>query len=183
VTATKPATKRYTAKGADFGSSQTADGFRPYRYTLRRQWQPRWDSAHAGETVAWIMLNPSTADAEQDDPTIRRCVTFSDRWGYSSLVILNLFAWRSTDPRQLVGPPVEAVVGPENDAHIEHACGYADAFVVAWGTDGALHSRDRAVLSILWRMGRQAWCLGKTRGNHPRHPLYVRGDTQPLPYP
>ncbi len=84
-----------------------------YRYRLDRAWE-RDD--HGLGTVTWVMLNPSTADADVDDPTIRRCIGFSKAWGYNALTVVNLFAWRATSPRDLCA--VEDPVGPDNEAHL-----------------------------------------------------------------
>jgi hypothetical protein len=97
-----------------------------YRYTLMR----RWGAKPGGLT--WIMLNPSTADAEQDDPTIRRCMTFTQKFGYDSMVVVNLFALRATDPRELLD--AEDPLGPENGIWVRKACHQGALVVAAWGS-------------------------------------------------
>src|SRR5689334_18589152 len=108
-----------------------------YRYRLWRQWDP------AKPAVAFVMLNPSTADATTDDPTIRRCFGFAQGWGFGRLEVVNLFALRATDPRELARHPDP--VGPANDAHIAAALALTDQAVAAWGCGGALRERGARV--------------------------------------
>jgi hypothetical protein len=147
-----------------------------YRYVLRRRWAPE-------ETVLWIMLNPSTADATSDDPTIRRCRSFSRRWGYGALAVVNLFSYRSTDPKALRARAFTGgrslVVGPETDAYIRREAAAARMIVAAWGTRGAFLGRGQVVLALLEEAGWAVHCLGTTRGGHPQHPLYVPGNARP----
>lgn len=145
-----------------------------YRYTLQRSWLP------TDPHMCWIMLNPSTADADVDDPTVRRCVRFAERLGMGGLVVVNLFALRATDPKTL--RRVEDPVGPENDEAILEAAKAASRVVVAWGAHGGLLLRDRKVTETLKRHGIALECMGITRDGHPRHPLYLRGDTEPVPF-
>jgi hypothetical protein len=129
-----------------------------YRYRLTRSWAP-------GPAVAFVMLNPNLADAERDDPTIRRAIGFAKAWGFGELVVVNLFAWRCRDPRDLARVPDP--IGPDNDAHLADL---PPDVVVAWGNHGALLGRAGEVLR---RLG-EATCLGGTLRGEPRHPLYVR---------
>lgn len=101
-----------------------------YRYSLRR----RWDAA--GARVAFVLLNPSTADGRRDDPTIRRCIGFAREWGFGGLEVVNLFACRSTHPGGLRS--AQDPVGPENDRFLAAAWDRADRVIVAWGNHGAL---------------------------------------------
>jgi hypothetical protein len=143
----------------------------PYRYTLWRVWNT------ALPRVAFILLNPSTADAKLDDPTVRRCVGFARAWGFGSLELVNLFAYRATHPRELKTAPDP--VGPANDDTILQAVSSAQLIVVGWGTHGGLYGRDRAVLRLL----PDSICsLGATRDGFPRHPLYLKQATAPVPY-
>lgn len=145
----------------------------PYRYRLWRHWR-----REAG-AVLFVMLNPSTADAKSDDPTLRRCLAFSRRWGYGGVEVVNLFAWRATDPRALA--LAADPIGPHNDSVVAAAAAAAHAVVVAWGAGGKLDGRDRAVASLL-RPYRPR-CLGVTAAGAPRHPLYVRADQRLLRWP
>lgn len=140
-----------------------------YRYTLHREiHQPvRWV-----RPMLFVMLNPSTADASKDDPTIRRCFSFAKREGCASLTVVNLFALRATDPKDLGW--AEDPVGPENDRHIQeqvskHATGW---IVAAWGSNTMAFKRAERVVHMLG----DVWCLGTTKLGAPRHPLYVLGD-------
>jgi hypothetical protein len=142
-----------------------------YRYRLRRTWLPELPP------VLWIMLNPSTADAATDDPTIRRCMRFAQRWGgFGGLEVCNLFALRSTDPkalRQAADP-----VGPDNDRAILEASKAAGCVVVAWGAGGELKGRGRIVARALSFVRADLVCLGRTQRGHPLHPLYVPYETE-----
>jgi hypothetical protein len=146
-----------------------------YRYRLDRTWDEPMDGK-AGY-VAWVMLNPSTADAELDDPTIRRCIAFTRSWGYSALSVVNLFALRATDPTQLrvsTDP-----VGPENNAHLIEVTAGSQLTVAAWGSSwpGPLADYVRRVGAELRQPG-DVRCLGRTGQGDPRHPLYVKGTTE-----
>ncbi len=140
----------------------SADG--RYRYRLSRRWDRR------GQTVAFCLLNPSTADAERDDATIRRCIGFARAWGYGGVEVVNLFALRATRPETL--QRATDPVGPENDRHIARAVRRADTVVIAWGAHGALRGRHAEVLALLGRPARLR-CFGWTRSRQPRHPLYL----------
>ena len=119
------------------------------------------------------MLNPSTADARCDDPTIRRCLGFARAWGFSVLEVRNLFAWRATDPRKLLMAP-DPTGGRRGDRELLIAGG-ADLIVAAWGA-WVPFGRDQEALKMLG--GGRLMCLGRTRNGQPRHPLYVRGDAE-----
>ena len=145
-----------------------------YRWWLERVWQP------AAPRLLFIGLNPSRADGQRDDPTLRRLVGFAQRWGYGSLEVLNLFARISPSPavlRRAADP-----VGAEADAWLRHrllAQPQAPVWL-GWGNQGAWQGRDRAVRALL--QGRPLWSLGLTAAGQPRHPLYVAGTValQPL---
>ena len=143
---------------------------RIYRYTLQRAWAP------SRGIVMFVGLNPSTADETSDDPTIRRCIRFAMDWGYGGIVVTNLFAYRSTDPRRLLA--VTDPIGPDNDRWLAHFSERVGLTVVAWGARGGLHDRDAQVL----RSTRKPHCLGFTEAGAPRHPLYIRADTCPVPF-
>jgi hypothetical protein len=123
------------------------------------------------------MLNPSTADAFQLDPTNRRCVGFAQAWGYGSMVTTNIFAFRSTDPVGL--RTANDAVGPANDEEILTAAKNADLVIAAWGTHGELYGRGTAVRDMLATAGIERHVLRLTKDGHPGHPLYVAGDTVP----
>ena len=147
----------------------TFDSTGAYRYHLWRE----WDSALP--PVTFVMLNPSTADAGHDDPTIRRCVGFAQSWGYGRLEVVNLFAYRATSPRELFA--ADDPVGPENEAWLRSATN-AREVVVAWGDYGRA-SRG----TLVWIAAPAPRCLGLTALGQPRHPLYLPKDRTPQPWP
>lgn len=142
-----------------------------YRYFLSRTW------SDFPIKVAFIGLNPSTADATMDDPTIRRCVGFAKAWGAGSLWMVNLFGFRATKPANLLLAPNP--IGPENDVWLERAVAGADIVIAAWGNHGQLKNRGD---EIAQKFAGKLHALGLTGIDMPRHPLYVRADVQPEPY-
>lgn len=152
------------------GAVLSADGC--YRYRLWRQWGD-------ARTVVFVMLNPSTADATADDPTIRKCVGFAKRLGFGRLEVVNLFAWRATNPRML--SRAAEPVGCENDQTILERCLAADLVIAAWGAtqgvDQLVTRRIHVVQSILRSAGVTAMCLGQSKAGRPRHPLMLSYET------
>ena len=158
-----------TATIHDNGAHISSDG--QYRYGLWRSWGD-------GPRLPFVMLNPSTADASLDDPTIRRCIGFAKRDGYGGLIVVNLYAYRATDPKALLA--CADAVGPSNDDYLRGTINGSRKrdvpLIAAWGVN-AKPERVRAVLGLI---GGARWlCLGKTKHGHPKHPLYIKGD-QPL---
>jgi len=158
-----------------------------YRYLLWRR------TGETGRKVVFVMLNPSTADHEKDDPTIRRCMGFARKWGYRRLEVVNLFAYRATDPKKL-GEARKAgidVVGPKNDEFISQAVVDAGLVVMAWGNHRRSLVEDR-IQKIMWmfrmwemngpNLCKQVMCLGLTNNGSPRHPLYVMNEAALVPY-
>lgn len=140
---------------------------RTYRYLLRRR-----VSLESG-VVLWVMLNPSTADERVEDPTIRRCTDFTRRWNYGTLEVVNLYALRATDPRELLCHTDP--VGPENDTHIVAAMRRATFTILAWGASPEPLAR-KASVTLLAQQDVSIptpYVLGWTKDGHPRHPLYV----------
>ena len=147
-----------------------------YRFTLKRTYVGNHLFPNKRGTVLWVMLNPSTADALQDDPTVRRCMKFSFRWGYHQVSVCNLFAFRATNPGVL--RTTEDPVGERNDMSIRSEMTMAQLIILAWGNHGKLHGRGAEVAKLAqMEFAKKTWCLGLTKLRHPRHPLYVRGDT------
>ena len=140
-----------------------------YRYSLERS----WDSGTG--TVVFIGLNPSTADHKQDDPTIRRCVGFAKSWGFQSMVIVNLFAFRATMPKdlKLAANPI----GPNNNYWLKKTIKSADLAVACWGNHGSFLERDKTV--IMWFS--QLHCIVLNKSLHPAHPLYLKANLTPIP--
>jgi len=143
---------------------------RKYRYRLWRTWgvpdQP------TKRLCLFILLNPSTADERADDRTVQRCRAFAQSWGFGGMDVVNLFAFRSTDPTALRGVPDP--IGPSNDAAILSALQRAEQVVCAWGGHGTLHNRGAAVMRMLQGKGVEAFCFGRTRTGQPVHPSRLR---------
>lgn len=162
----------------------TISGDGLYRYMLVRAWAPFGDCT-TWKSLAVIGLNPSTADAEKDDPTIRKCMKFARAWGYNEIVMLNLFALRATDPEVMKafrGDPI----GPENDATIKRMAQGREV-LCAWGNDGEHLGRGAAVLELLRYSavtlpGLHLKALGSNKNGQPKHPLYLADSTTPEPF-
>lgn len=157
----------------------TADGIRrwaefsdcgTYRYTLGREWD------ESLRRLLFILLNPSTADAQHDDPTNRLGVGFAKRWGYGSVLFVNLFAFRTPYPVDL--KRASDPVGPDNDHWIQLEATRADRIVAAWGVHGVYRRRNRAVMRQVQGM----YCLGLTKAGHPLHPLRQPGNLELVPF-
>ncbi|HPG94993.1 MAG TPA: DUF1643 domain-containing protein [Dokdonella sp.] len=138
-----------------------------YRYSLTRR-----VNSNRHTWCVFVMLNPSTADATADDPTIRACTEFARRWECGWLQVVNLFAWRATDPREL--DAVTDPIGPLNLQHMEDAVRNGDIVVFAWGANGGAIGRSAGI-----SLGRRfvAHHLGRNKDGSPRHPLYVKRST------
>lgn len=134
-----------------------------YRYNLGR----RWGDLMARHLV-WVMLNPSTADADTDDNTIRKCIYFTHREGFSRLTVVNLFAFRSTDPDAMLALPEDEARGPENGSEIAAMARDADMIVCAWGNPGG-----KLIPEALWPYRMKCYHLGLNGGGSPKHPLYL----------
>ena len=140
----------------------TFSSCRKYRYSLSRIWDKK------KKYVLFIGLNPSTANEEEDDPTIRRCVNYSKDWGYGGFIIVNLFAYRTALPSNL--KKVKYPIGSENDKYIVTLSKKADITVAAWGNNGSLYSRDKQVLNLVPSL----MCLKINKSGQPAHPLYLK---------
>lgn len=145
-----------------------------FRYRLTR----RWD--YTSPVLVFVMLNPSTADAAVDDPTIRRCMSFARIANYGGIEVVNLYAYRCSKPEglNLAGWPV----GVDNDRHIEEAC--RDKIVYcAWGAHARRNTvRMWTVYQIIRRVALSVNALAITNDGMPRHPLYLSGSCKPFPY-
>lgn len=144
-----------------------------FRYRLWRC----WDSSLPSRRLLFVMLNPSTADADVDDPTIRRCVSFAQVHGFTMLEVVNLFAFRATKPAELASKAYQH--GPDNDRHIAAAATDAQGICLAWGAHGgrpAVEARVQLVLPIIRRHASvPLQCLSITSNGHPAHPLMLSG--------
>lgn len=143
---------------------------RTWRYVLERCWD------EALPTLNVIALNPSTADEELDDPTVRRCLGFARDWGFGRLLVTNLFAVRATDPRVLRQVPDP--IGSENDRYIEWAARQASLVLACWGNHGALNERASDVWPVLCNRTAEVRHFGLTKTGQPKHPLYLPSTAQ-----
>jgi hypothetical protein len=164
-----PGLDDYESAGAEF------DAGRIYRYSLHRMWgggrTEQW------RTVLWVMLNPSTADENVLDPTLRRCENFTRAWGYHGFEVCNLFAYRSTDPDALPDVACDIIGNPQNDEAIRTAGERNDLIVVGWGSHKVAGERAKTVAAMLSRMKRTMRCLGTNQDGSPWHPLYIAAST------
>lgn len=141
-----------------------------YRYSLTRLWNPRLP------IVLFVGLNPSTADANNDDNTIRRCIGFAKAWFCGGLIMANLFAFRSRYFKPLKSVPDP--VGPDNDVYLRQLHRGSDMTVSCWGTNGRFLERDNEVLSELVRI-KPVHCIQTTKDGIPGHPLYLKKELKP----
>ncbi len=146
---------------------------RRYRYMLYR----RIEGNPPNKICLFVCLNPSTADETHDDPTVRLCIGFAREWGFGAMVLVNVFAYRSTDPKRLY--TMADPIGSRNDAWIALAAGRASRIVVAWGNHGAHRGRGDQVLEMLLELNPTVMRFGLTKTGQPRHPLRMK-KTQPL---
>jgi len=144
---------------------------RKYRYSLWRIWDPSKDK------ILFIALNPSTADENKDDATIRRITDFSDQWGFGGFYVCNLFAFRATKPVdmfQSVSPVSDPMDILANDREMIHTAALCTKIVFCWGNEGAADQR----CFVVQKMFPEAWCFGTTHSGQPKHPLYLAKDTR-----
>ena len=158
-----------------------------HRYALERTIVPYEPSAVAENRLMLVLgVNPSKADAQVDDPTVRRVYGFAASLGYARIAMANKFAYRATDVKELQALPLDKAVGPECDAHLERLMLAADVVVAAWGPlaklKGAQRQRWKDVVRIADRTGRALMCWGTAQDGHPRHPLYLPGDAPLAPW-
>lgn len=142
---------------------------REYRYRLWRAWDLNKPA------IAFVMLNPSTADEVSLDPTCRRCRNYAEDWGYGKLIVGNIFALRSTDPNELYEHPDP--VGPENDKYLREVCADAEKVIAAWGNHGQYQDRGREVAEML---DVDLYALDTNNSGEPVHPLYQPSDIEPV---
>ena len=150
---------------ADFSACRT------WRYSLTRCWVPE-DIANPNKMVAFCGLNPSTADERLDDNTITRCIRFARSWGYSGMYMLNAYGFRSTDPVGLW--KTSDPVGPGNDQFIQSYASKVAKVVLAWG----VHCDPNRANRVRSLIGTQVYCFGKNQDGSPKHPLYLRKDSE-----
>lgn len=140
-----------------------------YRYLLRRTWD------HSKPRALVIMLNPSTADAEIDDATIRSLIRLLRGLSYGSFEVVNLFAFRATDPKALFN--VTDPVGPRNLAIVEAAVGRCDIAICAWGAHPMARGASIDIRNAIRAIRPAMYCFGRTKNGDPKHPLYIKSGT------
>jgi hypothetical protein len=143
-----------------------------YRYALTRVWD------EDGKRALFVMLNPSTATEQQNDPTVERCERRARTLGFGSFRVTNIFAWRDTDPFKM--RKAEHPVGDENDATLLEAATWADTIICAWGTHGTHKNRGGEVAQLLRGLDKPLYHLGLSKAGHPKHPLYIAYSQQPM---
>lgn len=190
--------------GAYVGKGAVISACGNYRYHLWREWRgfgrpETWDWWQdddgkpavdgVGEPLGtpkaalFVMLNPSTADGDEDDRTIRRCVAFAQAWGYDRLEVVNLFAWRATEPKDMLALTAKGdPIGPRNQQYIDRAVGDAGIVVYGWGAHGGHIDQDETVLGWIEDADGVPHALRVTKDGFPSHPLYLPGDLTPVPY-
>lgn len=168
---------------ADIRRTATISECGKYRYHLARIWAE--GPSHTGLQHLWqprelifVMLNPSTADAYEDDPTIRRCIGFAKRDDYDSVGVMNLYAGRATKPNDLF--TMNDPEGPENEYHWEKLKKSAATIICAWGAEK--RAQKQAKKFIRFMEGRELHCLGRTKAGSPKHPLYLKAETSVEPF-
>tara|TARA_B100001094_G_C17999483_1_gene704394 strand:- start:121 stop:579 length:459 start_codon:yes stop_codon:yes gene_type:complete len=137
-----------------------------FRYRLWRVWDK------TKPKVLFIMLNPSTADENNDDPTIRRCINFAKSWGYGGVFIGNLFAYRTAYPKEL--KEAGFLIGDDNESHLKEMKGLCDKVVCAWGNQFEAPSRITSIFDNLY-------CIELSKTGIPKHPLYLKKELKPIP--
>ena len=138
---------------------------RRWRYLLWRRWDP------ARPVANFLMLNPSTADEWQLDPSCTRARLYAERWGYGALIVTNIFGWRATDPADMRA--TRDPVGRGNDAAILRAARESAIVVCAWGNHGAHLGRSTDVVALLRKTGVPLHALRINGAGEPAHPLYL----------
>lgn len=130
-----------------------------YRYELRRIFDD------AKPIVCFVGLNPSKADAEQDDPTILKCIAYTKNWGYGGFIMVNLFAYRATNPKDLYS--ITDPIGRDNDKYLQNAFDEAEKVICCWGKSGNLNGKNAEVLKVI----NKPYCLAKVKNGNPSSPI------------
>lgn len=149
---------------------------RKYRYCLWRIWR----NIAAPKYALWCLCNPSTADDDDLDPTLRRCQDFSQRWDFDAMCIVNAFGFRATDPADMRA--ADDPCGEDNDYWIARLATDASLSIAGWGTIGAHLNRPEAIRVLFNSIGKPLHCLNINADGSPQHPLFVRADVKPKPW-
>ncbi len=155
---------------------------RRHRYTLWREWDLMFGDSSSPRFVNFICLNPSTATETLDDPTIKRCIRFSKRWGYDAMCVTNIFAYRATNPVDMMVQ--DDPVGPDNDAWLRQVATDASLVIAAWSGHASFKGRSSEVRALLREIGKPVHYLKMGSGKNPEpwHPLYLPNSTEPVPW-
>ncbi len=148
---------------------------RVHRYALWRSFATLLSTAP--RYAMFIGLNPSTADEANDDPTIRRCMDYTKRWGFDAYVMTNLFAYRETNPEEM--KKAEDPVGPYNDRYLLELAKNAGIVIACWGNHGSFLNRATQIKLLIPNLH----CLMLTKSGEPGHPLYLKSNLKPIKYP
>lgn len=151
------------------------DGDR-YRYWLTRIWNPSLPLA------LFAMLNASTGDARKDDPTLRKDQTYARLWGYGGIAVVNLHAYRTPSPKELLSYNGDSV-GPLNDYWIRYWAAQSEIVICGWGANGSYRNRGEVVLALLRAAHPRVRCLRMTKSGFPEHPLYLPFNLVPMEIP
>ncbi len=164
-----------TFQKGDAASDAVYSDCERYRYALTRVWDA------TAPRILFVMLNPSKATEAQNDPTVERCERRARVLGYGGFRVMNIFAWRETDPKLL--RQASEPVGQENDRMLIDGIAWADLVLVGWGVHGEHLQRGPEVEALLRDAGAELHCLGMSKAGHPRHPLYIAYATAPQVWP
>ena len=157
-------------------SSAVFSDCKRYRYCLERRFNNFFSHHDGGKTIALLMLNPSTADEQVNDPTIRRCIVTAVAGGFHRLLVVNLFGWRATNSDEL--KVVDDPIGPANDGWIKYAADRSDTMICAWGNKGVSGGRAREVYEIIRHHNHLVRLGPLTKVGQPSHPLYLKKTVQ-----
>lgn len=141
-----------------------------YRYTLSRTWDSK------KPTVLFIGLNPSIADENVDDPTVTRCINFAKDWGYGTLLMANLFAYRTTYPKEIY--LIDDPIGKDNDYYLLECVKQSDLIIACWGNNGTYMDREKIIKELVPNL----YCLQKNKNGTPHHPLRLPRNINPIPF-
>lgn len=142
-----------------------------YRYA----WVASWGK---GKPLMVVGLNPSTADENQTDPTVAKCVQYAKDWKFPGLIMANAFAYRSTDPKKLY--ELEDPVGERNDFYLKELSTFAGCVLLAWGNHATYRNRSENILKLF--NGLELFCLKTNKNGEPAHPLYLKKSIKPIHY-
>ncbi len=145
---------------------------RKYRYTLTRTWDKNKG------IVAFVGLNPSTADENRDDHTITHCINYAKQWGYGGLVMINLFAFKATAPANM--KIADDPIGQKNDYWLLKIAKEVDLIIACWGNPGTFLNRGKDVYNLLKNHNMK--CLKINETGEPHHPLYLPENSKPIKF-